>query len=255
MISPQKVARWIDGWDAMQSSYIPTREARFSAMASLLAARVPSSFRFLDLGCGPGSLSARLLARFPRSRSVAVDFDPVMLTIGPIAQARFASRLHWVEADLRTDAWASRLPRGRFHAAVSSTALHWLEPRQLQRVYREVRGLLGPGGVVLNGDAAPLAQPPGALDALLTTYKDGQRRDARRGRAPPDWQGWWRRLEREPGLRPLFEERARRFPRANDHEHEVTEADHVRILRAAGFREAGVLWRDGPNVVLGASVA
>lgn len=237
----------------MQAGYIPTREARFSAIGTLLAARMRPSFRFLDLGCGPGSLSGRLLERFPRSRSVAVDFDPVNLALGPVAWTRFRRRMTWVEADLRTAGWATRLPRGRFDAVVSTTALHWLEPPRLRRVYAVARRLLRTGGLLLNGDSAPVARPAGDLDALLQAWKEGQRTEARRAGRPPEWGEWWGALSGEPSLRPLLAERARRFPRASDHEHVLTEAEHLRILRSAGFRNAAVLWRDGPNVVLGAS--
>ena len=41
----------------------------------------------LDLGCGTGSVTLRLLSRLPSARVVALDVDPVLLTI---AAANFA---------------------------------------------------------------------------------------------------------------------------------------------------------------------
>ena len=70
---------WLRRWDAQQVGYVPDREARFTVLFDALAALLPASFVALDLACGPGSISQRLLARFPGARAIAVDIDPVML--------------------------------------------------------------------------------------------------------------------------------------------------------------------------------
>jgi hypothetical protein len=57
---------WLQRWDAQQEGYVPEREARFTAMFDALAALLPASFVALDLACGPGSISQRLLAPLPR---------------------------------------------------------------------------------------------------------------------------------------------------------------------------------------------
>jgi len=64
---------WLQRWDAQQEGYVPEREARFTATFDTLAELLPTSFVELDLACGPGSISQRLLARFPervRSRRI-----------------------------------------------------------------------------------------------------------------------------------------------------------------------------------------
>lgn len=68
----------------------------FDAVGQLL----PESFVALDLACGPGSVSQRLLARFPGAWVVAVDMDPVMLALGQGALDTLGGRLRWIEADL-----------------------------------------------------------------------------------------------------------------------------------------------------------
>ena len=57
---------WLRRWDAQQEGYVPEREARFTAMFDVLAELLPTSFVALDLACGPGSISQRLLTRFPK---------------------------------------------------------------------------------------------------------------------------------------------------------------------------------------------
>src|SRR4029077_15223279 len=74
--------RWLARWDAQQQRHIPDREERFTAMVDALAAFAGPRPRVLDLGCGPGSLSARVLDRIPGASVVAIDADPVLLAVG-----------------------------------------------------------------------------------------------------------------------------------------------------------------------------
>jgi len=62
---------WLQRWDAQQEGYVPEREAGFTAMFDALAELHPASFVALDLACGPGSISQRLLARFPDAQAIA----------------------------------------------------------------------------------------------------------------------------------------------------------------------------------------
>jgi trans-aconitate methyltransferase len=63
----------------------------------------------IDLACGPGSLSQRLLQRFPQARVIAVDVDPVLLALGRGALGTVGGRLRWVDADLASPDWAQAL--------------------------------------------------------------------------------------------------------------------------------------------------
>ncbi|MYT19935.1 methyltransferase domain-containing protein, partial [Streptomyces sp. SID7760] len=49
----------------------------------------------LDLGCGPGSLAARLAARMPAAEVVGVDADPLLLELG---RAHHGTALRFAEA-------------------------------------------------------------------------------------------------------------------------------------------------------------
>lgn len=241
---------WLERWDRMQEGFSPERERRFQAMFDLLAAQLPSRFTALDLGCGPGSTSDRLLERFPRARSVAVDFDPVVLRVGRGALGDREGRLTWVEADLRDPGWTKRVPRLRYDAAVSTTALHWLDPPGLKRLYRGLHRLLRPGGVFLNGDVMPYGSRSPTLSELARKV-----RVVRFGKGPrraqgDAWTRWWNDLRREGALRPEFDERDRRFPRTHHDERPPTVDAHRAALRSAGFRMSAVVWQDLENRVL-----
>ncbi|MBV8300802.1 MAG: class I SAM-dependent methyltransferase, partial [Candidatus Dormibacteraeota bacterium] len=141
-------ATWLRRWDDQQQLHIPDREERFAAIVDAVAAACGDAPRVLDLGAGPGSLSARILQRLPDAEIVAIDADPVLLQIGRSALDDLRG-LHFVDADLRAD-WPASLPMpGPFDAAVSTTALHWLGLPDVVRLYRRLAALIRPGGVFL----------------------------------------------------------------------------------------------------------
>ncbi len=143
---------WLERWDIQQSGYLPDREGRFNAMLDVLDVVCAGEFVALDLACGPGSISQRLLTRFPQARCVAVDFDPVLLQIGQGALGHLNERLRWIETDLYQSDWVNALGESQFDAVLSTTALHRLPPEHLLAVYKQLGALVRPGGVVLNGD-------------------------------------------------------------------------------------------------------
>jgi len=237
------------GWDAQQESFNPERERRFRAMLDALAVSVPPRFTALDLGSGPGSLSARLLRRFPSARVVAIDYDPVTLRIGRGALGEFGGRLTWVDAKLGSRGWTDLLPRSKFHAAVSTTALHWLPEANLRHLYRDLGRLLRRDGVFLNGDHLPWGRASPTLDRLAEKERRQQHGGKSLRKEWTAWEAWWKNAEKIPALRPQFEERERRsaeHPRTG----EVTLDVHLDALRRAGFREVGVIWQDLTNRVL-----
>ncbi len=249
MIGTRDARRLVRDWETMQTWYLAVREARFERMLDLLGSRLPPDFRALDLGSGPGSLSARILARFPRSRCVALDYDPVLMTIGRAWSPPGSDRLTWVEADLRTKDWPAKLGRERFDAIVSTTALHWLSASELRATYREAWKLLRKGGIFLNGDRATVGPRERTLKRMGTAIHQ----DAMRARGGKDlghpWTAWWKEARRYPSLRPLFEERERRFPKLDHQDPDLPASVHLQYLRAAGFSEAEVLWRDLSNAI------
>ena len=85
-LDPAAARDWITRWDRQQEVYLPDREERFTALIDAVqtGAGRPDPL-VIDLGCGPGSLSARLLARIPAATVIAVDADPVTLSLGQAA--------------------------------------------------------------------------------------------------------------------------------------------------------------------------
>lgn len=232
----------LKSWDEQQESFNPNRERRFGAMFDLLEASLPRRFTALDLGSGPGSLSARLLRRFPHARAIAVDYDPVTQWIGRGALGTLGGRLAWVDADLGSPGWMERLPAGLVDAAVSTTALHWLTEPRLRSLYRDLGRRLPRNGIFLNGDYLPWGKEAPGIDRIDTRV---WRRRAG-GRSPggmSEWRRWWANAKRVPALRPLFLERSRRAAEHPKHRPPPL-AVHEDALARAGFREVDVVWQD-----------
>lgn len=235
---------WLRRWDAQQEGYVPEREARFAAMLDPLAALLPESFVALDLGCGPGSISQRLLARFPAARAIAVDIDPVMVAIGRGALGAAGDRLRWIEADLASDEWLDALGETQVDAVLSSTALHWLEPEPLARLYADLGRLIRPGGLLLNGDHMAFGPALPSLTRLSQRVLDEQWSDASfAARGIESAEQWWDALALEPVFAPLLKERAERFAGKRRQQSPPGFDVHVAALRDAGFREVGTIWQ------------
>lgn len=241
---------WLRRWDAQQEGYVPEREVRFTAMFDALDTLLPAEFVALDLASGPGSISQRLLERFPKARAVAVDMDPVMLAVGQGALDTAGGRLRWVEADLAEPEWVTRLGETRFDAVLSSTAMHWLPPETLRRVCRELAGLLPPDGILLNGDHLSFGPDLSTFARLSDRVLEGRWTDeAFAARGIETAEQWWDAIGKVSALAPQMEARARIY--AAKERHQPPDFDfHVAALRDAGFGEVGTIWQSFSDRIL-----
>src|SRR6202000_2547508 len=161
---------WIERWERQQEESLPDREERFTALidAVELGTGRPDPV-VVDLGCGPGSLSVRLLDRLRKGAVVGVAGGPV-------------------------------LP-GPADGVVSTTALHWLTEPDLRRLYATLATVLRPGGLFLDGDhfGSDKASAP-TLDRLehgLLEREDQRRFPNGHGEG---WTRWWEAAAADPAL-------------------------------------------------------
>src|ERR1700733_9924361 len=153
-------------------------------------------------------------------------------------------RLRWIEADLASPEWLHALGETRVDAVVSATALHWLEPEALARLYHDLGRLLRPGGLLLNGDHM-------AFDSALPTFarlsqhaQDEEWTDAAfAARGIETAEQFWDALAAEAAFAPLLAERTARFAAKGRPESPPGFDFHVAALRDAGFREIATIWQ------------
>jgi trans-aconitate methyltransferase len=200
----------------------------------------------LDLAGGTGSISLRLLRRRPDARPTLVDLDPALLAI---ARATIGDRATIVPADLRRSDWTPDLPDQPFDAVLTATALHWLSADRLRALYSEVRDLLHPGAIMVNADHMPDNALPGLTKQLVDRAETIQQARHATG-AAPSWRHWWQTAAADPALGPLIRQRDQVFGAEVSHEWTPPASWHLDVLREAGYRETGLLWRSGPDAAV-----
>ncbi|NGN67295.1 class I SAM-dependent methyltransferase [Streptomyces sp. A7024] len=235
---------WQTSWDRQQEWYMPDREDRFRVMLDMTEAFAGPAPRVLDLACGTGSISDRVLRRFPEARTTGVDLDPALLAI---ARGYFAdeARAEFVSADLRDADWTAALPHREYDVVLTATALHWLETDALATLYGQLAGVVREGGVFLNADHMPDESTPRINERARAHAKARQAAESAAG--VQDWAEWWRDVAADPVLGPYAAERFQIFGDPtrgeSDHHDAVPSADwHARTLRAGGFAEARTVW-------------
>lgn len=119
--------------------YLAFGELRQRPALDLLAAIPPwvNPATALDLGCGPGNVTALLQRRWPRAALTGVDCSAEMLARAAADHPGIA----WLAADLAT--WP--LPAGT-DLIFSNAALHWLDDHPA--LFLRLMASLAPGGVL-----------------------------------------------------------------------------------------------------------
>ena len=133
----------------------------------------------VDVGCGTGRLTERLLERLPRGRVVALDYSLRMLQVATTnLRPRFAGRVWFVRAD------GAGLPlRGAADVIFSTATFHWILDHD--RLFRSLHAALAPGGrlVAQCGGGPNLARLIARMSALAAepAYARSSRAGGTRG--------------------------------------------------------------------------
>ena len=159
-------------WDP--SRYLQFSEERFRPFFDLMSrvgATAPASV--VDLGCGPGQLTASLLERWPSARAVGVDSSAAMIER---ADQLAGDRLSFTMADLRD--WQAEQP---VDVLVSNATLQWV-PGHRSLLPTWVRSL-APGGWLAIQVPGNFEEPSHRL--LLELAADPRFAGATRGTVAP----------------------------------------------------------------------
>lgn len=237
---------WQESWDRQQEWYMPDREERFRVMLDMVGALVGPEPRVLDLACGTGSITDRLLTRFPKATSTGVDLDPALLTI---AEGYFDGdrRVTFVTADLKDPEWVRKLPHEQYDAVLTATALHWLHSEPLATLYGQLAGVVREGGVFMNADHMIDGATP-RINAAERAQRHAQM-DGAKAAGALDWADWWALAAKDPVLAGPT---AKRYEIYGEHADGDMPSPqwHAETLRTAGFAEARAVWASPSDTLL-----
>ena len=246
-MSRRAAEAWQVSWDRQQEGYLPDREERFQTMLDVVATVADGEPpAVLDIAGGTGSISRRVLQRFPAARTTLLDVDPVLLAI---ANASLDDRTTIVSTNLNSADWRALLDRTDFDAVLTATAMHWIEPERLAALYAEIREVLRPGGVFINADHMPDDGLP-KLSAQISARQDQEQALRTKTGAVLSWDGWWDLVAADADLSPLLAERAKVFADRHPEETSPPVSWHLQALRDAGFSEVGIVWRGGNDAAV-----
>jgi trans-aconitate methyltransferase len=194
----------------------------------------------LDLGGGPGVLAERMANRWPGAAVTLLDIDPVLLAL---ARGAVPDLVRTLDGDLSSPAWTTRAGDD-YDLITTVMTLHYLPAVQARAFYDDARRVLAPGGLLVVADLMPDDRVASVMDAL----------DPAEGEAAAElaWAQWWDGIAATASLRPLLAERAAMFGARPPAEFTASASWHVAAARAAGFAEAGILWRCGRHAALAA---
>ncbi|GAA4588200.1 trans-aconitate methyltransferase [Actinoplanes octamycinicus] len=240
-LDPARVAGWRAAWDAMMLGFVPGLPALERVIATAVeAVRGAPPARVLDLGGGPGVFAERMAGRWPDAAVTLLDVDPVLLEV---ARAGLPPEIGVVRADLTSPAWPAAAGGGYDLVTVVMT-VHYLTPAVIRSLYAAARDALAPGGLLVVADL----MPDDGLPEVMRVLDPGPGEAA----AELAWAQWWSGLTAVPEIVGLLAARADLF---RDRPPAGFTADlgwHAAVARAAGFREAGALWREGRHAALAA---
>jgi tRNA (uracil-5-)-methyltransferase TRM9 len=113
------------------------------------------SARWLDIGCGSGSLAGEWLRAGRRSHYLGLDFSSSLLAEAEKAVQELPStpgQVAFRPTDLASPTWAEGLEPG-FSGVLAFAVLHHIPGRDLRlAILNQVRGLLAPGGVFIHSE-------------------------------------------------------------------------------------------------------
>jgi tRNA (cmo5U34)-methyltransferase len=190
----------------------------YTTMVRVLVDSIPfernARLRALDLGCGTGTVSDRVLENFPNAQITCLDLAENMIAIARAKLARH-SQVRYVVADFQ-----SFDIDGKYDAVVSSLALHHLATDEdKQSLYRRIYENLNAGGVFYNADV--ILAPNEFLHNMYI--------------------GEWRRFMAGNISEEEIEDKW--MPKHHREDHPAKLLDQLSWLSNIGFADVEVLWK------------
>lgn len=201
-------------FDGIILRLIPRYEEMVDALVSALPFDPGRPIRVTDLGCGTGTVAARVLKSFPNASVTCVDIAANMLEM---AKVKLSGKpvVRFVEADFNRFEFD-----GPQDAVVSSLALHHLvSDGDKREFYWKIFDALSAGGVFWNADVV-LASSEALQDRYMEKWKAFMRRSV----SPEEIEDKW-------------------LPKYREEDRPARLTDQMEWLKEIGFRDVDVVWK------------
>jgi tRNA (cmo5U34)-methyltransferase len=210
---------------------------RYDECLDVITRCLPStSQRILELGCGTGELTLKILKRFPNAQVIALDYSPRMVQFAQdkITTAGYQQQWTGIQADFGD--WANNPEKfdigSGFDACVSSLAIHHLDDEMKLKLFQQIAAKLTPNGCFWNADPT-LSESP----ALAEVYKA----------AREEWV-----VEQGISLTEITAKRGTSTTEGYSSQDQLATLDaHLQMLTKAGFKTVAVPWKFYGLVVFG----
>ncbi|AFZ42294.1 Methyltransferase type 12 [Halothece sp. PCC 7418] len=225
MIFPGEVFAETKEFDSKIRQLLPY----YDEMLSAIALCVPSnSTRILELGCGTGELTVKVLQQCPNAQLVAVDYSPRMIDFvaNKLDYQGEGDRVKTLQLDF--GAWANDEADSEvgsnFDAIISSLAIHHLTDEMKGKLFQKVARSLNPNGQFWNAD--PLLPE---FPELSDIYQQSRQRWAEK-------QGY----DLEAVRSQIGKSDTQGY---SSQDQLATLDDHLQMLNDAGFSKTAVIWK------------
>ena len=202
---------------------------RYDEMLEVITRCLPSTSRcILELGCGTGELSLKILNSFPDAQVIALDYSPRMLQFAQdkITAAGYQQRWTGIQADFGD--WTNNPEHldigSEFDACVSSLAIHHLQDEMKLKLFERISASLTENGCFWNADPT-LPESP----ALAEVYKA----------AREEWS-----LQQGISLTEIRAKLGATSTQGYSSQDQLASLDiHCQMLSKAGFKTVAVPWK------------
>jgi len=225
MIFPGEVFAETKEFDSNIRQLLPYYDEMLGAIALCLP---PETERILELGCGTGELTQKVLQQCPNAQLVAVDYSPRMIKFIQEKLDYQVQRDRVQTFQLDFGAWANDEGEtnigDNFDAVISSLAIHHLSDEMKRKLFQKIARSLNPNGRFWNAD--PLLPE---FPELKEIYQQSREQWAQQ-------QG----LDLETVRSKLGKSETQGY---SSQDQLATLDSHFQMLKDAGFSKTAVIWK------------
>jgi len=212
-------------WDNDVFKLVPHLDDMLQALVASIPFDVSSSIEVMDLGCGTGLLTERVLEIFPNAVVTCVDISENMLKSAELKLHPYSQTVEFVLSDFY-DFEFNR----KYDLVVSSLALHHLKTDQDKVMfYKKIYDALNPKGAFRNLDTVL-----GSTEHLNAVYMEK-----------------WTEFLRLKGASEDFIQNEF-IPNIKEEDHPAKLIDHLKWMSEVGFTDIDVVWKYFNFAVYGA---